>query len=48
VLHSHQPYRELGADYFERLDAHRLEQRYVHQLERLGYAVTLTRLEDAS
>jgi transposase len=48
VLHSHQPYRELGADYFERLDAHRLEQRYVHQLERLGYAVTLTPLADAS
>jgi transposase len=48
VLHSHQPYRDLGADYFERLDAHRLEQRSVHQLERLGYAVTLAPLADAS
>jgi transposase len=48
VLHTHQPYHDLGADYFERLDAHRLEQRHVHQLERLGYAVTLTPLPDVS
>jgi transposase len=48
VLHSQQPYRDLGADDCERLDAHRLEQRSVHQLERLGYAVTLAPLADAS
>jgi transposase len=30
VLHSHQPSCDLGADYCERLDAHRLEQRSVH------------------
>lgn len=42
LLHDHVPYRELGGDYFERLDAAKLQQRHVHQLERLGYAVTLT------
>ena len=42
LLRDHQPYTDLGADYFDRLDHARLERRYVHQLERLGYAVTLT------
>jgi hypothetical protein len=42
VLRDHQPYSDLGADYFDRLDRTRLERRYVRQLERLGYAVTLT------
>jgi transposase len=42
LLHDHQPYSDLGADYFEQLDRTRLERRYVHQLERLGYSVTLT------
>ncbi len=42
LLRDHQPYSDLGADDFERLDRARLARRYVHQLERLGYAVTLT------
>jgi len=42
VLRDHHPYSDLGADYFDQLDRARLERRYVHQLERLGYAVTLT------
>jgi len=42
LLRDHQPYSDLGADYFEQLDRTRLERRYVHQLERLGYSLTLT------
>jgi hypothetical protein len=42
VLRDHHPYADLGADYFDHLDRTRLQRRYVHQLERLGYAVTLT------
>jgi transposase len=47
VLHDHAPYRELGADYFEHLDAGKLQHRYVHQLERLGYTVALTPVSPA-
>jgi transposase len=42
LLRDHQPYSDLGADYFEQLDRTRLARRSVHQLERLGYTVTLT------
>jgi hypothetical protein len=42
LLRDHQPYSDLGADYSAQLERTRLERRYVHQLERLGYAVTLT------
>jgi transposase len=42
MLRDHQPYSDLGADYFDQHDRDRLERRYVHQLERLGYAVALT------
>lgn len=41
LLRDHQPSSDLGADYFDRLDRTRRERRYVHQLERLGYVVTL-------
>jgi transposase len=34
-------YRELGADYFDRIDPLRLERQAVSRLERLGFAVTL-------
>jgi transposase len=34
-------YRELGADYFDRLDPRRLERQAVSRLERLGFVVTL-------
>jgi transposase len=42
VMRTQQPYRDLGADYFDRLDTARIERHYVRRLEQLGYAVTLT------
>ena len=42
MLRDQRPYQDLGADYFEQLDATRLQRRYVHGLEQLGYTVTLT------
>jgi transposase len=41
VLRTGQPYIELGVDYFDRLDAGRIERHHVRRLEQLGYAVTL-------
>lgn len=41
VLKTHEPYADLGPDYFDQLDARRLERHYVRRLEQLGYAVTL-------
>ena len=38
------PYRELGADYFDRLDARGLQRRLVKRLTNLGFEVTLTPL----
>jgi len=37
-----QPYRELGADYFDRVDRDRLTKQTVKRLEALGYEVSLT------
>jgi transposase len=42
VLKTGRPYQELGADYFDRLDAARLERHHVRRLEQLGFTVTLT------
>jgi hypothetical protein len=42
VLRDGRPYQELGDDYFDQLDAARLERRHVHRLEQLGFTVTLT------
>ena len=47
VLSTKQPYRDLGADYFEQRDSARLTQRSVRQLEALGYTVTLVPKEVA-
>ena len=44
VLRERRPYTDLGADYFEKLDAQRLEQLHVRRLNALGYSVTLTPL----
>jgi transposase len=41
VLRTGQPYAELGVDYFDRLDASRIERHHVRRLEQLGYSVTL-------
>ena len=44
VLRDHQPYRELGFEYFDQRDAARLERHHVQRLQQLGYTVTLTPL----
>jgi transposase len=47
ILLTKKPYTELGADYFDKLDATRIEHRAVQRLEQLGYTVTLTPKEAA-
>ncbi len=42
VLREGQPYRDLGADYFDKLNTTRLERHHVNRLKALGYAVALT------
>ncbi len=42
MLREQRPYTDLGADYFDRLDAAHLERHHVRRLEQLGYTVTLT------
>jgi transposase len=42
LFRDHKPYTDLGADYFDKLDAERLQRQYVRRLEQLGYSVTLT------
>ena len=42
VLYTKKPYDDLGADYFDKLDAVRIERQHVRRLEQLGYTVTLT------
>jgi transposase len=41
VLRDKQPYRDLGEDYFDRLDTERVQRYHIQRLEQLGYAVTL-------
>ncbi len=36
------PYRELGADYFDRLKGSQAQRYYVRKLEKMGLKVTLT------
>jgi len=43
VLRDGQSYREVGGDYFERLNADRLTRYHTKRLAALGYAVTLTK-----
>jgi transposase len=42
LLSDQQPYSDLGADYFDKLETARLERHHVRRLEQLGYSVTLT------
>ncbi len=42
ILRDKQPYRDLGAHYFESLDKDRLTRQALRRLEALGYSVTLT------
>ncbi|HXW56561.1 MAG TPA: hypothetical protein VEJ67_12485 [Candidatus Cybelea sp.] len=41
-------YRDLGPDYFDRLDPEGLRRRLTKRLEGLGFKVTLERLADAA
>ena len=41
ILTRCEPYRELGPTHFDERDRHRVEQRLVHRLQRLGYTVNL-------
>ena len=42
-----QAYQDLGADYFEKLNEDRTKRRLVHRLEKLGYTVTLEKMDAA-
>ena len=42
MLRDQVPYQDLGPDYFDHLQAHRLERHDVHRLEALGFEVQLT------
>ncbi|HUY99854.1 MAG TPA: IS110 family transposase [Thermomicrobiaceae bacterium] len=44
VLRERRPYADLGADYFDQLDAQRLQQLHVRRLNALGFQVVLTPL----
>jgi transposase len=48
MLTRHQPYHDLGADYYLRRDEHAHARRLVRQLEHLGYDVTLNREDPAA
>ena len=48
VLHDNESYEDLGSDYFDQLDADRLQRHHTSRLEQLGYIVTLTPKEDAN
>jgi transposase len=47
MLKDNKPYQDLGGDYFDQLDADRIQRRAVQRLEQLGYHVTLTQQEEA-
>jgi transposase len=42
ILKTGEPYRELGANYYQPADPHRTARRLAKRLERLGFTVTLT------
>ena len=48
VLKRRAPYRELGADFYDRLEPERLARQLVRRLERLGHKVTLAAKEAES
>jgi transposase len=47
MLKDNKPYQDLGGDYFDQLDADRIERRALQRLEHLGYTVTLAKEEVA-
>ena len=42
VLADKRPYRDLGADYFDKMDKERLTRQALRRLEALGYDVSLS------
>ena len=48
VLKTKQPYRELGADYLDRINAAQLKRYFVKRLENLGLQVTVQYVEKAA
>jgi transposase len=48
MLTRHEPYRELGAQYFDEHARDHVQRRLVHRLERLGFVVTLEALPTTS
>jgi hypothetical protein len=46
LLRDHQEYKDLGRDYFDRLDPDRLQRYLVKRLEALGLEVTLRPREE--
>ena len=42
VLADKQPYHDLGADYFDKMDKERLTRQALRRLEALGYDVSLS------
>ena len=48
VLKTKRPYRELGADYLDRINAVQLKRYFVKRLENLGLAVTVQNIEKAA
>jgi hypothetical protein len=48
LKHPDLEYKDLGVDYFDRMEPERLQRYLVKRLERLGYRVTLTREADAA
>jgi transposase len=41
ILTRHEPYHDLGANYFDERDRQAVERRLVHRLEAQGYSVSL-------
>ena len=48
MLKTKQPYRELGADYLDRINAAQLKHYFVKRLENLGVQVTVQDIEKAA
>jgi len=48
VLKHKVPYRELGADYFDKLNVTYIKHHHVRRLESLGFKVTLEPLQAAA
>jgi hypothetical protein len=48
LLTHQQPYQDLGADYFHRLEGATAQRYYIKQLQKMGFRVTLEPLDKAA